>query len=116
MADILNTTYQDTINSLSNGFKSILSNPYYVYNNYSPTVVTYYNINKNETTLDYAMKTSYAYIGEKSPIRYNKIKQFLLYGIEKIQLNLDKFQFNRDKGNCSILGGQFFYHHPLTLV
>ena len=69
MADILNTTYQDTINSLSNGFKSILSNPYYVYNNYSPTVVTYYNINKNETTLDYAMKTSYAYIGEKSPLR-----------------------------------------------
>ena len=112
MADILNTTYQDTINSLSNGFKSILSNPYYVYNNYSPTVVTYYNINKNETTLDYSMKTSYAYIGEKSPIRYNKIKQFLLYGIEKIQLNLD----NGEQGlESQDITGEF-YILPNTII
>ena len=34
MATISSTTYQNTIDSLANGFNnSLLANPYYVYNN-----------------------------------------------------------------------------------
>ena len=113
MAIISNTTYQNTIDSLANGFNnSLLANPYYIYNNYSPTVVTYYAINKCETTLDYSLKTSYAVIGERSPIRYNKINEFVLYGIEKIQLNLD----NGEQGleSQDITGDCYFL--PNTVV
>lgn len=107
MAGILNTTYQNTVNSLAAGFKGMLNNPYYLFNNYSPTIVTYYAINKNETTLDYSLKTSYAIIGEKSPIKYNKIKQFVLYDLEKVQLNLDNGEQGLESqditGECYVL-------------
>lgn len=112
MAVINNTTYQKTVDSLSTGFKSLLNNPYYLYNNYSPTIVTYYSINKNETTLDYSLKTSYAVVGNNSPIKYNKINQFILYGIEKIQLNLE----NGDQGleSSDITGDCYFLPNTIT--
>ena len=112
MASISNTTYQNTVSQLSSGLKGMLNNSYYLYNNYSPTIVTYYAINREYTTLDYAMKSSYAVIGEKSPIRYNKINQFILYGIEKIQINLD----NGDQGleSQDITGD--CYYLPNTIV
>ena len=107
MASISNTTYQNVVSKLSSGFKTMLNNPYYLYNNYSPTIVTYYSLNKEKSTLDYALKTSYSKIGEKSPLRYNKINKFILYGIDKIQLNLDNgeqgLESQEISGDCYFL-------------
>lgn len=89
MGGFINTQYQNMVNSFQSGFKSLLKNPYYLYNNASPTVVTYYLQNLTMSTLDEGSKLSYSYIGPKSPIRYNKIYDMILFDIDKIQLNLN---------------------------
>lgn len=56
----------------------------------SPTFVTYYHINYQETTLDGGYRHVEELIGEDSPIKFQKIENFPLYGIEGIILNLQE--------------------------
>lgn len=50
----------------------------------TPTFVTYYHINPDETTVDEGFKDISSIIGFRSPIKYKKIQNFPLYGIEQI--------------------------------
>ena len=52
------------------------------------TYTTYYHINVDETTADSGFSDVHNIIGFKSPIRYNKINGFPLYGIDQIALDL----------------------------
>lgn len=54
----------------------------------TPTFVTYYHINHNETTVDGGYKDVEEFIGKDSPIKFQKIKNFPIYGIEQIVLSL----------------------------
>lgn len=54
----------------------------------TPTFVTYYSIDNNESTADDGYVDVHAYIGSRSPIRFNKIENFPIYGIEQIVINL----------------------------
>lgn len=78
---------------LADNVKSILNNPYYLFNNLSGSTCTYYNINTTMTTLDEATRTNYSELAATSPIRYNKINNFLLYGIDKIEPGLEFTDF-----------------------
>lgn len=78
---------------LTQTVKDILKNPYYLFNNLDETTVTYYNINTTMTTLDEATRGNYAELTAESPIRYNKINNFLLYGIDKIEPNFEINEF-----------------------
>ena len=49
------------------------------------TLVTYYNINDANTTASLGMETHYQIIGDDSPLRYDKIKQFILLGFSPLQ-------------------------------
>lgn len=89
MGNFVNTNYSKTIDSLVEGAKSRLNNPYYLYGDRKPTVVTYYNINTNATTLDAGTLQPGDQVGENSPYRYNKIEDFHLYGLERVQLDLE---------------------------
>lgn len=55
----------------------------------TPTFVDYYHIDNSETTLDTGYKDAFSIIGKRSPIRFNKISNFPLYGINPIVLQLD---------------------------
>lgn len=55
-----------------------------------PTYTTYYHINKLLTRTDKGLKAPEKLSGIRSPIRYNKILNFPLYGIDQIQLQLDE--------------------------
>lgn len=79
--------YIQTVNSLVNTINDKLNNPYYKFTDKKPTVVTYYKINKERTTLDEASGLAYQSVGNVSPIKYNRINNFLLYGIERIVLD-----------------------------
>ena len=89
MGNFINTNYNKTIDNLVEGAKSRLNNPFYIYGDRKPTIVTYYNINHNASTIDNGSSTLYDDIGQNSSLRFNKIENFHLYGIEKINVNLD---------------------------
>lgn len=54
-----------------------------------PTYVTYYNVNVNESTVDIGFSNVEKVVGSNSPIRYSEVKNFPVYGMEAIQLQLD---------------------------
>ena len=56
--------------------------------NTTPTFTTYYHINVDETTTDSGFIDVASVVGHRSPIRFNKIDNFPIYGIEQIVLQL----------------------------
>lgn len=82
-----NTTYRQTTDSLVSGLQSRLDNPYYTFTDKKPTVVTYWNINYKKTTLDQGSKQPYDQIGDDYPLRYNKVNNFVLYGLPRMQVD-----------------------------
>jgi len=93
MASFQNTKYTDTINALTTGYENRLDNPYYNFIDKKPFVVQYYNINKGHTTLDEATRTPYTDIGDDSPIKYNLIKDAVLYGTSRLEVDLNQGDF-----------------------
>lgn len=96
-----NTKHTDTINSLVDGMKGRINNPHYLFTNKSSTVVTYYNTNTELSTLDEASKLQQIPYGNNSPTKYNLIKDFLLYGIEQIQIQMENGDFGAEAGEIS---------------
>lgn len=54
----------------------------------TPVFVTYYHLAVDESTVDEGFLDINNPIGQKSPLRFNKIENFPLYGINQIVLNL----------------------------
>lgn len=77
---------ENTINSKIN---RITDNPFYYFNNLTITKVTFYNINPTYTTLDEEVSNTYNFIGPSSGLRFDKINGAILYGLSKIELNID---------------------------
>lgn len=102
-----NTTYTKTIDSLVQATKGNLKNPYYMYSDKKPTKVTYYKQNLERTTLDPASGLNYTHIGHESPIRFNKILEFYVYGFDQITKTVDVGDFGLEAdsidGECIIL-------------
>lgn len=88
-----NTTYRDTINNLVSSQQERLSNPYYKFIDRKPTVVTYWNLNDKKTTLDEGTRNSYAQLGSKSSLRYNKVNNFVLYGLPTFPVNMQLSEY-----------------------
>ena len=87
------TAYSQVVNQASQVTKSRLDNPYYIFSDKKASECTYYNINTTMTTLDEATRGNYAEISNESPIRFNKIKGFYIYGITRMEPNLDVGEF-----------------------
>ena len=56
----------------------------------TPTYVTYYNINAIESTVDLGFVNVDKILGPQSPIRYSEVKNFPIYGMDSIQLDIDE--------------------------
>lgn len=54
------------------------------------TLVTYWNLNDEETTTSLGMGTHYQILGVDSPLRYDKIENMVLIGFNQINPNGDK--------------------------
>ena len=54
----------------------------------TPTFVTYYHIDNDETTTDAGFLDVASILGFRSPIKFKKINDFPLYGIEQIVLSI----------------------------
>ena len=85
----LNTTMQTTISNLVSGVAKKIDNPFYVFTDKHPTICTFYNVNTTRSTLDEGTKQIAELKGVDSPLRYNKITNVFIYGLEKIQADLE---------------------------
>lgn len=101
MGRFTNTTYKNTIDSIVTTSKEFINNPYYLWASKSPTIVDYYNINMKQSTLDEGSLIEYSTVGDYSPIRYNKIRDFVLYGIGQMQANLVNEEFGLQSDTIS---------------
>ena len=54
----------------------------------TPVFVTYYHVDIDNTTVDEGFMDVASVIGHRSPIRFNKIENFPLYGMDQIVLNI----------------------------
>lgn len=84
MGDFSNTVYRETTDSLIKGMQNRLDNPYYLFSDKKPTPVTYWNVNIRKSTLDQGSKQTYDQLGDNSPLRFNRIDNFHIYGIDRI--------------------------------
>ena len=89
----VNTEQKVTFDTLSENVKELMKNPYYQFSDKKGSVCQYYNINDKKTTLDEATRANYSELGPNSPIRYNKIKDAIIYGITKMDIALDITDF-----------------------
>ena len=114
------TAYTQMVSQAAETMKGLLDNPYYLYTDKKASVCTYYNLNTTMTTLDEATRGNYSEISPNSPLRFNKIKKFMIYGITRIEPNLDIGEFGLESsditGECIVLPktiipypGDYFY-------
>lgn len=72
------------------------------------TYATYFHINNNETTADDGYIDVYSLIGNKSPLRFDKIENFPMYGLEQFVIQLQEEDAGIDgsyEGEATILPG-----------
>jgi hypothetical protein len=94
MGKFTSTQYKDLIGGVTDFHKDLLNQDFYLFNSQGKgTEVEYYNINTDESTLDPAAKIAYSEVGVLSPIRYNLIHNFFIYGIPKLETNLENQDF-----------------------
>lgn len=82
------------------------------YNNYinetglyiegNPTFTTYYSKNNKASTEDVGLGNVVELVGTESPIKYNRIENFPLYGMTEMNLNYD---FDEDSSIGTVLDG-----------
>ncbi len=69
-------------------FEKRLESQYSIFLDRTPTFVTYYHINNINSTTDNGWQNIDKVLGPESPLRYQEIKDFPIYGIENIKLDL----------------------------
>lgn len=94
MGRFQSTEYIDTVNGITDTMNSFLDNPYYIHNDKKPYIVDYFPFNKQYTTLDEGSKTNYSFYDQNSPLRYDVIKNFVIYGSgNRIETNLNRDEY-----------------------
>ena len=74
----------------------------------TPVYVTYYHINNSETTADEGFLDIDELVGKSSPLRFNKVEKFPIYGIDQIVLQIQDGDAGIDstyEGDAVILPG-----------
>lgn len=101
MGKLLNTTYHETVDKITGMYNNLVNNPFYNWNDKRPTICTYYNIDKNYSSLDPGSKIQYDNINDESPIRYNRIYDFIIYGFNRIELQTEYGDFGLEASEIS---------------
>lgn len=79
---------KEFINGNIFNFEKALQSQYTIFSDKNPTFVTYYHINNINSTTDSGLLNIEQIIGNNSPLKFQKIENFPIYGIEQIQLDL----------------------------
>lgn len=114
MGKIIETIYHDSVSNITSFGPAVLNNSFYMLNDKKPVICTYYNIDKVKSTLDPGSKLAYDNIGNQTPLRFNRINDFLLYGIDRVELqtDIDEYGLEADK----ISGDAYILPNTITPV
>lgn len=77
-------------------YESRLKSPVARFLDTTPSFTTYYHLNPDHITTDEGFQDVSSLIGFRSPLRYNKIVQFPLYGLEQMMLQIQDTDFGLD--------------------
>ena len=86
---LLNVTHTQMTQSLVDFQMKKLKNPFFLFNDKKGLPVEYYNLNTTQSQLDQGLKIPYANIGPESPLRFNLVHDFYLFGMERISVQLE---------------------------
>ena len=89
-------------------FEDKLKSPLSRFLDSTPTFVNYYHVDFDESTVDEGFKDVASILGHRSPIKYKKIENLPLYGIDAIVLGLQDTDQGLDSefsSECNILPG-----------
>lgn len=113
MGKFINTQYSGAVDNLTDFHKDLLDQDFYQFtsNGQKPSKCTYYNLNKQESTLDPGSKLIYSEMGEDSPLRFDRIKNLYIYGMPRLEINLENGEYGMESsdltGESYILPDQF---------
>jgi len=79
-----NNKVKKVLSGIKNNTKDVYTSTSGKFFNSSPIFVTYYSTNTKLTTVGIGFKDVYEEIGSESPVRYGKVKDFVLYNIPTI--------------------------------
>lgn len=99
--NFLNTSYNDAINNISEIAQDLLNNPYYMHTDKKATSTTYYHINDEKSTMDESAIIPYDNLGLDCPFRYNRIFNFFIYGLNKVELALEVNDVGLESGEIT---------------
>jgi hypothetical protein len=109
MGKFVNMNIQNTVDKLTDGFKNMHNNPYYPLLDKGKTIVTYLSQSEELSTLDEGNLKAYSDRGKDSPIKFKKINNVILYGLEKLTLSMELGDFGLESGDiegeCTMLPG-----------
>ena len=88
MGKFIETTEKQFINEYVKSYMTA-TNEYSVYQEGSPTFVTYYSVDKRASTEDMGLGSVIEIVGSESPIKYNKIENFPIYSMEEMNPSID---------------------------
>lgn len=98
---ITNINHREMVQSMTDFQADLLKNPYYLFSDKKAVIVEYYNLNATKSTLDEALKINYSNLGKDSPLWFNVIHNFYLYGIERVMINLENGEFGLESSEIS---------------
>lgn len=86
----------DMVNNTTNLLDNVLNSKFttYLQGNGTPMFVTYYNIDDTTSTTDRGNFTIDQALGPNSPLRYNKIENFPVYGLKDLIPSIDELEGN----------------------
>lgn len=93
MSKFINTSYVDGVESLSKFYNTIISNNFYKFSDEKPVKGTYYNLNKDYSSLDPGSKLSMDYKEEDTSLRWNVVFDMVLYSFPKFEMNTEAGEF-----------------------
>lgn len=93
---------KDFINDNIFKFEKRLESQYTIFLDKNPTFVTYYHINNVNSIADSGLLNVEEILGKESPIQFQKINDFPIYGIDQIKLDLS----DEDEGLNSSFEGE----------
>lgn len=107
MGKYINTVYKETLDGVTEFAKSLLNNSLYSFNDKNTTRVKYWNTNKELSSLDPGSKLEMIEVGDESPKRFNLIYDLYIYGLQKMEVNLENGDFGLEAepitGECYIM-------------
>jgi hypothetical protein len=88
LGKFINTEHRDMVDAITKGVvKDMLKNPYYLFENTKATPVIFYELDTTHTTLDDSTRMEYEQIGDNAPLRFKKIYDVYLYGLERMEIH-----------------------------